>query len=207
MTVATGWGHPDCAHLSALERRLAGWHMRVDPATVRGPISGLLVGEAPGPRTSKKLPLFPYPTNSAGGRLLKMSGLGAGQYLGRLLRRNLMEAYDLAWDAEVAGQHALNIINEQPAGRRVVLLGSRVGRAFGFADFYKVAEVNGAVYCCIPHPSGRNLLYNDVNHRIAARAAIQWAADCIVHLGGTAPAVQALAEAAPPTPPTDEETP
>lgn len=38
---------------------------------------GLLVGEQPGPTSNPKLPLWPFPPRSAGGRLHAMSGVTA----------------------------------------------------------------------------------------------------------------------------------
>ena len=50
---------------------------------------GLLIGEAPGPNTNAKLPLYPLPNNSAAGRLLKYADIEPVEYIGRLLRMNL----------------------------------------------------------------------------------------------------------------------
>lgn len=175
----SGWDTPNLAHISELERRCAAKWFKINPASIPGPPTGLLVGERPGPSTHKKLPLFPYPPNSAGGRLLKMSRIGIETYLGRLIRVNLFESFDLGWDADKATEAAKAIMDAQPEGRRVVVLGTRVAQAFGLTAFFKLEDHDGRMVCAIPHPSGRNLLYNDANYRVGAIAAVQWAANCI----------------------------
>lgn len=146
---------------------------------------GLLIGEAPGPNTNAKLPLFPLPSNSAGGRLLKYAEIDPADFLGRLVRMNLC---DDEWSERraVAGRvraqtwllDKTNWYEGKPL--RVLLLGVRVARAwachgpFGYTvfDFYSHAEVGIA---WIPHPSGRCHLYNDRKNQLRARRAVQWA--------------------------------
>lgn len=48
--------------LSALELRLATTELGVELDDLTGPLVGAIIGEAPGPNTSGKLPLFPLPT-------------------------------------------------------------------------------------------------------------------------------------------------
>ena len=146
---------------------------------------GLLVGEAPGPNTDALLPLFPYPPNSAGGRLLKYADVDPADWLGKLVRMNLCDG---TWSARraVAGRaRALaflldraNYHHDEPL--RVLLLGARVARAwscrgsFGYAEQYGWKGV-GLRVAWIPHPSGRNLLYNDRRNQLRARRAVLWA--------------------------------
>lgn len=146
---------------------------------------GMLIGEAPGPNTNAKLPLYPMPNNSAAGRLLKYAGIEAVDYLGRLVRMNMC---DDEWSERraVAGRTRAttwlldsdNFFDGKPL--RVLLLGVRVARAwschgpFGSTTMIYDAEVEVRV-AWIPHPSGRCLLYNDRKNQLRARRAVQWA--------------------------------
>lgn len=183
MSRGKAWERPELQHLTDLECRCAALWFKIDPATVAGPPTGLIVGEMPGCSTSSALPMFPYPPNSAGGRLLKMSLLTPGAYLGRLMRTNLFsdwnEETNDRWPRGEAEERARLIHEATPREMRVVLLGARVSQAFGLDEYMKLVEQNGVLYTAIPHPSGRNLKYNDPIVRTGARAALQWAADSI----------------------------
>ncbi|HEY8924730.1 MAG TPA: hypothetical protein VIU64_10140 [Polyangia bacterium] len=151
---------------------------------------GLLVGEAPGPNTDARLPLFPAPNNSAGGRLLKYADIGPADWLGKLVRMNLCDGPWSARRAAAGRARALmylvsteNYYNGEPL--RVLLLGARVARAWGcvapaarHAGFGHTEMRDGALVlrvAWIPHPSGRNLLYNDRDNQLRARRAVLWA--------------------------------
>ena len=122
--------------------------------------------------------MFPSPPNSSGGRLLKMSDIKVGEYLGRLLRQNLFLVHQ-EWDHDQAVTNAITIV-ESVQVKRVVLCGQRVGEAFGFGRYFDLHRHAGVDYTVIPHPNGMNRMYNDVNARVAARATVQWAANCIL---------------------------
>jgi hypothetical protein len=175
-----GWDH--VTHMTELEKRCASLWFKINPATVEGPITGLLVGEMPGKNTRSALPLFPYPKNSSGGRLLAMSGIPPHLYFARMMRVNLFEHHVDIWNEEQANLNAIEIMKQQPKGRRVVLCGRRVGSAFGFTQFFQMGhdEEADAFYVAIPHPSGLNREYNDPIKRASARIALQWAADYMV---------------------------
>jgi len=147
---------------------------------------GMLIGEAPGPNTNAKLPLYPMPNNSAAGRLLKYADVEPVEYIGKLIRTNLCDG---AWSARraVAGRTRAttwllnpdNFHDGEPL--RVLLLGVRVARTwachgpFGITTMiYPHAGVELRV-AWIPHPSGRCLLYNDRRNQLRARRAVQWA--------------------------------
>lgn len=172
----TGWDRPELAHLSRIEKKCAALWFKVNPDHVLGPPTGMLIGEMPGRTTSPDLPLFPYPRNSAGGRLLKMSGLTIGEYLGRLIRINLIPHYAEKWDPEGARIRAEWLVKNSPVDR-IVLLGQHVGAAFGFSSFFHHETVNDKTLVCIPHPSGRNRVYNDERARLGAAATMKFAAD------------------------------
>lgn len=158
---------------------------------------GLLIGEAPGPNTNAKLPLYPMPNGSAAGRLLKYAGVEPMDYIGRLVRMNLCEEQ---WSDRraVAGRVQAtsylldppNFFNGKPL--RVLLLGARVARAwschgpFGhttmafFGHTTMVLNDSSPVkteieVAWIPHPSGRCHLYNERKNQLRARRAVLWA--------------------------------
>jgi len=155
---------------------------------------GLLIGEAPGPHTDPLLPLFPEPSNSAGARLLRYAAVPAAWWLGRLVRMNLCDG---TWSTRraVAGRaRALAYILDEENyydGRplRVLLLGARVARAwccfgaFGHVEVIhhhgggsvRAARVTAFQTAWIPHPSGRNRLYNSRRNQLRARRAVLWA--------------------------------
>jgi hypothetical protein len=155
---------------------------------------GLLIGEAPGPNTNALLPLFPHPSNSTGARLLKYANVDPADWLGKLVRMNLCDG---TWSTRraVAGRaRALAYLFDESnyydgAPLRVLLLGERVARAwscfgrFGYvACTYhfatKVAPSKPTVdlhVAWIPHPSGKNLLYNSRRNQLRARRAVLWA--------------------------------
>ncbi len=146
---------------------------------------GLLVGEAPGPNTDPFLPLFPEPSQSAGGRLLKYAGVPTADWLGKLVRMNLCDG---TWSARraVAGRaRALAFLLDQRnyhdgTPLRVLLLGARVARAwscfgaFGSVEMEHRSDASLRV-AWIPHPSGKNLLYNSRRNQLRARRAVLWA--------------------------------
>lgn len=143
-----------------------------------GPPVAAIVGEAPGPNTSPKLPLFPVPTTSAGGRLLQYSRLSPAQYLGRFVRFNVFSRLQ-PWSVPAARERAAEIIDRIHASRirKVVLLGGKVAAAFGVpTDAYAVTFTVGAALIVVPHPSGLNRMYNDDRYQRRTGAAMRWAA-------------------------------
>jgi hypothetical protein len=152
-----------------------------DPPAPRG----LLIGEAPGPNTNPKLPLFPEPNSSAAGRLLRYADVEHADYMGKLVRMNLCDG---EWSERraVAGRvravsyllDSANFYDGVPL--RVLLLGKRVAAAwachgpFGCVTQVYPGDVELRV-AWIPHPSGRCHLYNDRKNQLRARRAVQWA--------------------------------
>lgn len=173
-----------CAHLSAVELRIALYRLGVHPVDVTGPPNGLIVGEAPGPATHARLPMFPTPAGSAAGRLLALSGLTAGQYLGAFFRRNLFYSYtevEKGWSVTAARAKAADVRRwiSETGNLRVLLLGERVAAAFDVPVWTRTVEqIPGDVtveFAAIPHPSGLNRAYNDPKSRAGAQAAVLWA--------------------------------
>lgn len=149
---------------------------------------GLLIGEAPGPNTNWKLPLYPSPSNSAAGRLLRYADIDQEKWLGSFVRMNLC---DDDWSARRASAGVIRALSFllDPANYhdgkplRVLLLGRRVADAWncGKAQFgSEIRHYTGDSYpnlylAWIPHPSGRCLVYNDRKNQLRARRAVLWA--------------------------------
>lgn len=146
---------------------------------------GLIVGEQPGPRTSRNahFAMWPWPPTSAGGRLFAWSRLDPVTYLSRLARVNLVEQPVARWNKAHAMDRAVHLWTcyrrlQAEDWPRFVLCGSRVAEAFGLdpVEWFVPLDRNGCSYVPIPHPSGRNHLYNDQASRHLAGAAVRWAA-------------------------------
>lgn len=149
----------------------------------------LLVGMAPGPNTDPQLPLFPIPSTSAGGRLQKLTGLTRGQYLKTFDRVNLLYHFpgkypgtnEDRWPRE-RSRLAADTMRQLLPGRSVILVGRNVAHAFGHKADFMVWEHHEARrrdftkrcdglcrMAVIPHPSGRNRLYNSAENRQAIK--------------------------------------
>lgn len=182
-----GWDH--VTHLTELEKRCASlWLKPIDPSQIKGPPTGLIVGECPGKSTSSKLAMFPWPKASSGGRLFKMANMPIEIYLGSLRRCNVFYDHQEKWWPWSAHENALGIHLGCEPYTRVVLCGKRVASAFGFDRYFEVGSIphqqkGGVVlYCTIPHPSGLNREYNNPLAVQGAEMALHWAAGYnIVH--------------------------
>lgn len=143
------------------------------------PVGPIIVGEAPGDHTSSLLPMFPYPNTSAGGRLLRFSGMSAFDYLRTFHRVNLMEEKPPTWRLVDARRAAAELLLRY-VGHPLVLLGKKVQEAFGVGgDGW--GEVHGCLYCAIPHPSGLNTLSNSPVVQDKMRLTLWRAADAWVY--------------------------
>ena len=130
--------------------------------------------------------LYPWPPGCAGHRLWQMlhdaCGATMAQYRDAFERRNLVAG---PWSAAAARASASSMIPGL-AGRSVVLLGEEVRRAFGVVPRLSWSRdllsgwdwspepgaVEPARFYVLPHPSGRNLLYNDGAVRREAGAVL-----------------------------------
>lgn len=117
--------------------------------------------------------LFPYPQGSAGWRLWKMlpEGTTRRDYLDAFDRLNLLRARE--WNM-AAARTAAGLLGPALAGRRVVLLGTQVRAALGFAAtepfVWHKCVIPPFKWAAMPHPSGRNLWYNQPTNKAAAAA-------------------------------------
>lgn len=114
--------------------------------------------------------LYPQPDGCAGHRLWKMlheeCGASMVQYRDSFDRMNLVTG---PWDAKRAKLRAVELRVEL-ATRTVVLLGGQVRDAFGHKSMDGVYREFGLLasdidFYQVPHPSGRNLWYNDEANR------------------------------------------
>ncbi len=137
----------------------------------------LLIGQAPGPNTDPRLPLFPVPSTSAGGRLASFAGMTRGEYLMSLERINLLQNFPGKTgrddkfpmkDAKIAARAIRPLLDD----RVVILVGRNVANAFELdIEFHQF--VPGFDFCrelaVVPHPSGRNHWYNKEENKLIAK--------------------------------------
>lgn len=125
--------------------------------------------------------LYPLPSGCTGNRLWQMlterTQASMRQYCDTFERRNLVRAH--TFDKFVARARAFETIVElRNTGRTVVLLGNSVREAFDWAFrnhermhpgipplLVHPQEAGGCTWRQVPHPSGRNLFYNEEQNR------------------------------------------
>lgn len=149
----------------------------------------LLVGQAPGPNTDPDLPLFPVPSTSAGGRLVKVMGIARADYFKCFDRVNLLPYFpgrtrvrDDSFPMAPA-KLAARVMRPLLANRTVILVGRNVADAFELdIPFHEWRDVpmrrreplkrqtGLSQLAVIPHPSGRNHWYNHEANRLESRA-------------------------------------
>ncbi len=125
--------------------------------------------------------LYPHPEGCTGHRLWRMlhdrTNASRAAYLDAFERRNLVRG--LEWNRLAARARAYEMVVElYGSGRTVVLLGQSVREAFDFVMkglpaamggatnglppvLIHPQEAGGCIWRQIPHPSGRNLWFND----------------------------------------------
>jgi hypothetical protein len=138
-----------------------------------------LVGEAPGPRTRSDCPFYPYPASSAAGRLLDCLGWTRGEYMLTFARVNLLHDWPGPSFPVAEARACIPDIVRALAPRPMLLMGRGVAAAFGLRPDHpllqltsmKVAGIDATV-AIVPHPSGRNLWYNDAVNRAKVRTFI-----------------------------------
>jgi hypothetical protein len=121
--------------------------------------------------------LYCYPIGSAGHRLRKILGLPQHRYLA-LYRVNLCDG---DWSNARAQDRARALIVPSSPWRVVVLLGRKVTGAFEkvalggdpLVPFATRTCVPGMTFISLPHPSGRNLIWNQPWARERARQLLR----------------------------------
>lgn len=133
----------------------------------------LLVGEANPYGGDPRMALYPLPENASGGRLARILGLSATEYLRAFRRVNLCPT---DWSLKEARRRADEL---RLAGGALVLCGAKVSGAFGypFEPFaVRAAEhvlaAQPFLYAILPHPSGLSRSWNDPDAPKRARAAL-----------------------------------
>ncbi len=142
----------------------------------------LLVGEDNPQSSAPEHALFPYPEGCAGNRLMKILGLRPATYLA-LWRTNLCSP---RWSKKDAASRMIHLTWPDAPWDTIVLLGRKCADVFSawhdvapFATVrHDVVGMNGAIedrhktfqVVSLPHPSGRNLLWNDPRSAATARA-------------------------------------
>lgn len=122
------------------------------------------VSQAPGHE------LYPHPDGCTGHRLWSMlrerlPHVSRRDYLDSFDRRNLVTGA-VFYRAEARAAAERTYAELWGSGRTVVLLGEQVRRAFGHPRLLLHPQENGGcTWRQLPHPSGRNLWYNDPQHR------------------------------------------
>lgn len=141
-----------------------------DTEGARGMKSILLVGEQNPHNGDARYALYPLPAHASGGRLARVLGLTAREYLQLTDRVNLCAE---AWDEAEARLKALEILTTWPRNSGVVLLGRRAERVFGWVyPRYEVRRVEpGLFLLALPHPSGLCREWNDPANVDRARSA------------------------------------
>ncbi len=118
-------------------------------------------------KTGEALGLFP--TNGAGRRLWKATGMPLKEYNETFERLNVLEAPE--WSLPTARQGAV-ALKARLKGRRVIVLGSQAWTALGLPKKNLMephfAE-DGTRWIMLPHPSGKNLWYNSEENREKVR--------------------------------------
>lgn len=123
--------------------------------------------------------LYPYPERASGGRLARILGLEPREYLRLFDRANLCRG---RWAIREAREGAAQIFWRNAGhDRAIVLLGRKVVAAFSACDldrillrpFAFVRIPGGPTYASLPHPSGRNTIWNDPSTRESARSLLR----------------------------------
>ena len=134
----------------------------------------VLVGENNPYGPDEEFALWPAPVGCAGWRLChEIFGMDADAYCETFQRVNLL--YAARWSAPAARASAAALRERFPANN-LVLLGARVQAAFGYPGrepFSLEVEGRGArrVFF-VPHPSGRNRIWDDPASIQKARALL-----------------------------------
>jgi hypothetical protein len=120
--------------------------------------------------------LFPYPPGCTGWNLLEMlrervPDITRSRYLRVFDRRNLVDGK--TWSRTAARERGMWMQNAL-RGREVVVLGEDVRRVIGLDKLLIEPQVkNGITWRQIPHPSGRNLWYNDPQNRMLVAVLLE----------------------------------
>jgi len=137
----------------------------------------LLVGEDNPYGSDPRYALYPKPEYSAGGRLCELiMKMSVKQYIGTFDRVNLCSG---KWSMPEARAKAKELWETRGLDQNYVLLGSKVCKAFDmtFTPFEILwrdgASVGGGAIVTLPHPSGRNRMWNEPGSLERAHRTLQ----------------------------------
>lgn len=153
-----------------------------NPTAIRPPY--LLVGEQPNRATAHRPDLWLLPDDSgmrhSANRLLDYSGLSLDRYLELFERTNLVQTVVERWPAASAASNAEVMLDHASSTKvyrrrqNVLCLGRKVADAFDLKGIdpltWRRLDHLGIALCYVPHPSGRNPWWMDLEHVAAARA-------------------------------------
>jgi len=111
-----------------------------------------------------------------GKRLAEYAGITFDEFLASTERHNLLaNPIEGPWPKQQARDAAQSIWPSM-LGRRTILLGQNVARAFGIGEIplrWRAIDDHGTEVAIVPHPSGLNLWWNDAPNRTAARRFLE----------------------------------
>jgi hypothetical protein len=130
----------------------------------------LLLGEDNPYGSEPEFALYCYPVGCSGYRLRRILGLPQHQYLG-LPRANLCVSG--SWSMKDARRRARDLLSPHVGWDVIVMFGRKVADAFDYTQPFfthvSVPRTGGQTrLVSLPHPSGRNTVWNDA--RLIARA-------------------------------------
>jgi len=134
-----------------------------------------LVGQAPSRRGDPRKPL----AGPNGRKIARLAGMSYEELIA-CRRRHLNPHYngkrgeDNAFDHAKGNANAADVLMDWRV-ERIVLLGKKVARCFGFRDLPFLAEINiyGRRFLIFPHPSGVNRWWNERQNERRARQLLQ----------------------------------
>jgi hypothetical protein len=126
----------------------------------------LLVGELNPYGVDPRYALYPLPRGASGDRLRNIFDMSVVEYIGKFERTNLCVG---EWSIEEAREKA-RVIKASKEWSVIILLGAKVCKAFGL--HYKPLVREGR-YLILPHPSGRNLMWNSPDCVMQARRMVK----------------------------------
>lgn len=143
------------------------------------PQKPLLVGEQNPYGGDPYFALYPAPDGCSGHRLCCLIlGMRRVDYLRSFERRNLCDG---PWNMELARCRAQELRTWKAP---IILLGSKVARAFEFDPFEPFTVADGGKTLILPHPSGRCQLWNQKNAVSRARVMVAEMVPSVAHLLG-----------------------
>jgi len=130
----------------------------------------LIIGEAPGKNGDPSTPI----EGRIGRRLAECCGISFEEFLETFSRRNLLDTQPqdngkgADFNVKAAGRVARELEKQFVPGQVVLILGKRAAAAFRFidVDYFQRFVVNGASVYVVPHPSGVNHWWNELENEL-----------------------------------------